>query len=118
MAFSCFLAGCVGMGAATGPSPARHSVRYIASGTADSADVTISNENHDLVSFGCRELPWTYDFQQSFHGRWLHISGQSCCESGSVTVKVFVDGYLCASATGYEPYASATAEGFTGLARP
>jgi hypothetical protein len=106
----CLLAGCSDLSDPAGPSSGPCCVRYIASGSAGRADITISNANGDLVTYEDRVLPWTHDLIVSHYGHGLHITGESCNETGCITVRVYMDGLLRASATCDGPYACATAE--------
>jgi len=104
------MVGCSDLSDPVGPGEGPCCVRYIASGSAGRADITINDENGNLVTYEGRVLPWTHDMVVSSYRHRLHIKGESCNESGCITVRAYMGGLLRASATCDGPYACATAE--------
>ena len=108
LAVACLvIAGCADWSVGPDPVPF-YSLRYIVTGTAESADVTIRCGEGTLELYECAELPWVLEFTGTFNG-CPYLSAESCSEAGDVYLRIYVNGRLVDSASGDPPYASAEA---------
>jgi len=98
----------------TSTSKKSYRIQYRVSGTADSADITISvpgggTEQREVV-IPCTSP--TYTFKKMEHA---YISAQNNGEFGSVTVEIIVDGITKKKATSSGAYKIATVSWFVGM---
>jgi hypothetical protein len=82
----------------------------VITGTASSVSVTLSNPTGGTEQYIDVYLPCTYSYS-SFPANWLYISAENNGESGTVTVTIYVKGYLYKTSTSSGAYTIATASG-------
>lgn len=93
------------------PTHAFPDIVYEITGSAKSADVTLSNSTGGTEQFGNVTIPWSYT-DKSFSGRFLYISAQNKGEYGTVTVSIYMDGQLFKTSTSSGEYVIASASGW------
>lgn len=83
-------------------------VKYSVSGTASSVSLTYENEDGGTSQVSSVPLPWSYSFKAK-EGDFLYISAQNNSSSGSVNVKISVNGDTRKSSSSDGAYVIATA---------
>jgi len=86
-------------------------IEYSVTGTADKVDITMSNKDDNTEQKDDVSVPWDYSFtKKDASYQFLYISAQNQGETGSVTVKIIIDGEVEESATSEGEYVIATAD--------
>ena len=85
-------------------------VKYTVSGTSNHYSVTYSTKDGGTSQEGNIQNNWTYTFKTSMN-EFLYISAQNQLDSGSVTVKIYINGSLYKTTTSSGPYVIASASG-------
>lgn len=85
-------------------------VKYEITGTATSVSVTLQNATGGTEQYTSVSVPHTYTFND-YTDWYLYIAAQNEGESGSVTVKILVDGEVIDTATSSGAYVIASASG-------
>ncbi len=93
---------------ATGP--VIYSVKYEATGTTASVNITIENEQGGTSQYADINPTWDYSFTRSA-GEFVYISAQNQTEYGSVTVTIYVDGDVWKTSSSNGAYVIASASG-------
>ncbi len=94
---------------APSPSPAgRDTVVYEITGTAESVDVTLNSASGGTEQYSNVSVPHSYRYS-NFQDDFLYISAQNNGDTGTVTVKIYVNGKLVKSASSSGAYVIATA---------
>ena len=83
---------------------------YKVTGTANTVDVTYSNESEGTSQESNVSVPWTYSFDGE-EGQFVYISAQNQGTSGSVTVTIYRNGKKIEKSTSNGAYVIATASG-------
>jgi len=83
---------------------------YKVTGSANTVDITYSNESEGTSQESNVSTPWTYSFEGE-EGQFVYISAQNQGESGSVTVSIYRNGKKIESSTSNGAYVIATASG-------
>jgi hypothetical protein len=85
-------------------------IKYSVSGTASTVDITMSNKDDNTEQKGDVSVPWSYSFTKTDSGyQFLYISAQNQHDTGTVTVKIVIDGETVETATSEGAYVIATA---------
>jgi len=83
---------------------------YKVTGSANTVDVTYSNESEGTSQESNVSIPWTYSFEGE-EGQFVYISAQNQGETGSVTVTIYRNGKKIETSTSNGAYVIATASG-------
>ena len=83
---------------------------YKVTGSANTVDVTYSNESEGTSQESNVSIPWTYSFDGE-EGQFVYISAQNQGETGSVTVTIYRNGKKIETSTSNGAYVIATASG-------
>lgn len=86
----------------------KHSVKYEITGTSTSVNVTLNNATGGTEQFSDVTVPHTYTYDD-YTSSFLYISAQNNGETGSVTVKIYLDGVVTKTSTSSGAYTIATA---------
>ncbi len=93
------------------PTPAScPTVVYEVTGSASYASVTLNNSEGGTEQYSKVAIPWSYT-DNSFADNFLYISAQNQGDSGTVTVKIYVDGAQFKTSSSSGAYVIATASG-------
>ena len=85
-------------------------IKYSVSGTASTEDITMSNKDDNTEQKDDVSVPWSYSFTKTdSEYQFLYISAQNQHDSGTVTVKILIDGETVETATSEGAYVIATA---------
>lgn len=82
-------------------------IKYEVSGTAKTVSITMNNATGGTEQFSEVPTPWSETFKMK--SGFLYISAQNQTSSGTVTVKIYVDGKVTQQSTSEGEYVIATA---------
>lgn len=85
-------------------------VEYRVTGSAETVDITISNEGGGTSQFSDQPVPWSYEFEGE-EDDFVYVSAQNNGETGSVAVTIYTDGDRFKTSTSSGAYVIASASG-------
>jgi len=85
-------------------------VEYRVTGSAQTVDITISNEGGGTSQFADQPVPWSYEFEGE-EDDFVYVSAQNQGETGTVTATIYKDGKKFKNSTSSGAYVIATASG-------
>jgi hypothetical protein len=85
-------------------------VEYRVSGTAETVDITIENEEGGVSQYADVEIPWIYSGKFD-RGAFVYVSAQNQGYSGSVTVEIYQEGRRLRRSESEGAFVIATASG-------
>ena len=86
-------------------------IKYEVTGTAKTVSITMNNATGGTEQFSEVPTPWSKSFKMK--SGFLYISAQNQTSSGTVTVKIYVDGKVTQQSTSKGEYVIATASEMT-----
>ena len=86
-------------------------IEYAVTGTCGFSNlITIENKSGGTSQFSDVTLPWSYKWEMYYSSDdFLYVSAQNGTDSGSITVKIFINGSVAEESTSSGAYVIATA---------